>query len=69
MSPDLFSSHSLRRGGATYLLMAVSSIQEIKTQHDWMSDCVYLYLKVPLQERIADDIRVANLLASVGSLA
>lgn len=69
LNPDLFSSHSLRRGGATYLLMAGSSIQEIKTRGDWASDCVYLYLRVPLQERISDDLRVANLLAAVGSPA
>lgn len=69
LDPSLFSSHSLRRGGATYLLMAGSSIQEIKTRGDWASDCVYLYLRIPLQERIADDIRVANLLSAVGSPA
>lgn len=67
LDPKSFSSHSLRRGGATYLLLAGSSIQEIKTRGDWASDCVYLYLRVPLQERIADDIRVATMLASVGA--
>lgn len=69
LDPRDFSSHSLRRGGATYLLMTGSSIQEIKTRGDWVSDCVYLYLKVPLQERVTDDLRVAALLSSVVAVA
>ena len=49
--------------------MAGSSIQEIKTRGDWASDCVYLYLHVPLYQRIADDLLVVNLLAAVDSPA
>lgn len=60
-----FTSHSLRRGGCTYLSMAGASIEEIKVRGDWASDTVYRYLKTPLQQRILNDIQVAVSLASV----
>ena len=61
LEPRLFSSHSLRRGGATFLYMAGASIAEIKRRGDWTSDCVYKYLTAPLKVRIKDDMRVATM--------
>lgn len=66
LDPDLYSSHSLRRGGATYLSMSGARIEEIKARGDWASSCVYRYLRTPLADRIVDDIKVANVLAYTG---
>lgn len=59
LEPLEFSSHSLRRGGATFLAQQGASIEEIKSRGDWSSDCVYKYIKTPLSERIVFDMRVA----------
>ena len=63
LDPEQYSSHSLRRGGATFLLMIGVSIAEVKVRGDWKSDAVFEYLKVPLAHRIANDIKVAGLLS------
>ena len=60
-----FTSHSLRRGGCTFLAMAGATIEELKVRGDWASDTVYKYLKTPLQQRILNDLRVASTLSSV----
>ena len=57
-----FSSHSLRRGGCTFLSMCGASIEEIKIRGDWASDTVYKYLMTPLGARIVLDIKVASTL-------
>ena len=59
LDPRLFSSHSLRRGGATFLLMSGATISEIRERGDWTSDCVYKYLEVPLEVRIREDMVMA----------
>lgn len=64
-SPSSFSSHSLRRGGATYLSVSGASIEEIKSRGDWKSDCVYQYLRTPMDIRIVNDMKVASMLAKV----
>ena len=60
-----FSSHSLRRGGSTFLGMIGVSLEEIRTRGDWSSDCVMQYLKTPLDERVHQDLRVAALIEDV----
>ena len=44
-SPEDFSTHSLRRGGATWLLNAGALLHLIKILGDWRSDCVLKYLR------------------------
>ena len=63
LNPDDFSSHSLRRGGATFLSIQGASIQDIRVRGDWSSDCVYKYIQQPLSQRIISDIRVSVLLS------
>ena len=63
LDPVVFSTHSLRRGGATYLRLCGATILEIKERGDWKSDAVFEYLKASLQERMSRDIRVATMLA------
>ena len=64
LDPSKFSSHSMRRGGATFLSMIGVSVAEIKQRGDWQSDAVYEYLKAPLSVRIANDMKVADMLST-----
>ena len=61
-----FTSHSLRRGGCTFLSMCGASIEEIKARGDWASETVYTYLRTPLQVRVLNDLKVAATLAATG---
>ena len=63
--PSIYSSHSLRRGGTSYLRSVGATIEELKVRGDWKSDAVMLYIQQPLEERIAFDLRVASELDSV----
>lgn len=60
-----FSTHSLRRGGATFLRMCGASITEIKERGDWHSDAVYQYLQASVLERLSLDMRVAAILGAI----
>lgn len=64
LDPSKLSTHSLRRGGCTYLAMTGSSLEELRVRGDWSSDSIFAYLKTPLAVRIINDIRVASLLAN-----
>lgn len=64
LDPSSISSHSLRRGGCTYLAMCGATMEELRTRGDWKSDTVFTYLKTPLSERIINDMRVASALSS-----
>ena len=65
MDPDWFSSHSLRRGGTTFLWLAGASIEEIKARGDWSSDTYMTYLSTPMEERIRRDLQVATTISAV----
>ena len=47
-----FSSHSLRRGGASLAYKAKVPGELIKVQGDWASDAYLAYLSIPLEQRI-----------------
>lgn len=47
----VFSSHSLRRGGATAAANAGLSVEDIKEQGRWKSDAVRLYIRKSADER------------------
>ena len=51
-SPEKFSGHSLRRGGATFLYQCGASILEIQSCGDWQSSVFTRYLFVGLGERL-----------------
>ena len=40
-----YGTHSLRRGGATFLMLCGVPLHTIKAIGDWHSDCVTRYLK------------------------
>ena len=52
LSPAEFSTHSLRRGGATWLLSAGVPLHLIKILGDWKSDCVLQYLRPSPAQRL-----------------
>ena len=55
-----FASHSMRRGGATYMSMLECQVSEIKARGHWASDCVYRYIKPPLSHLAKVDKKVAD---------
>lgn len=55
-----FSSHSLRRGCATYLSHIGMPLHDIKTYGDWKSLSVLLYLSSDVSSRLFKDFPVAN---------
>ena len=66
LNPADYSSHSLRRGGTTFLWLTGASKEEIQSRGDWSSDAYKVYLTSPLEERIARDMQVAAAVAEVG---
>ena len=46
-----YFSHSLRRGGATWLLVAGVSVDMVKAIGDWKSDCVQKYIKPSTRDK------------------
>lgn len=46
-----YGTHSLRRGGATWLMTCGVPLHTIKSIGDWKSDCVQKYLKPNLNEK------------------
>lgn len=57
-----FSSHSLRRGSATFLSRIGLPLHDIKTYGDWRSLSVLLYLSGDIETRLLKDGTVANCL-------
>ena len=57
-----FSSHSLRRGGATFMNLVGISLDEIKDRGSWKSDAVLLYIKTPFSEKLKQEKELAKLL-------
>ena len=47
-----YASHSLRRGGATYMSMIDCTVPEIKARGGWKSDCVYRYIRQPMSHKL-----------------
>ena len=52
LEPKLFSSHSLRRAGATWAFHSEVPGELIKSHGDWASECYLKYLELSLQERL-----------------
>ena len=51
--PQAFTSHSFRRGGATFAYLCGVPTEIIKLLGNWKSDCYQKYLHLPLEARIA----------------
>ena len=53
VSPELYGTHSFRRGGATFALEAGVPLDTISLLGDWKSDAMFLYLHMPLSQRLS----------------
>ena len=51
--PAQFSSHSFRRGGASFAFLCGVPAELIKVLGNWKSDCYMKYLHFPLESRLA----------------
>lgn len=64
LAPDLYSGHSFRRGGATYLHKVGGSILQIQAAGDWSSQCFTRYLYLTTEERLKAQHLVSAALSS-----
>ena len=64
LAPDLYSGHSFRRGGATYLHKVGGSILQIQAAGDWSSQCFTRYLYLSTEERLKAQHLVSAALSS-----
>ena len=51
--PQVFSSHSFRRGGYTFAFLCGVPTELIKLLGGWESDCYFHYLEFPMEARAA----------------
>ena len=58
--PGSFSSHSLRRGGASFMSMIDCTIPQIKSRGNWSSDCVYDYVVPSMGHELAVDTKFSS---------
>lgn len=53
------SSHSFRKGGATFLSSIRVPIEKIKERGNWTSDAIFKYVCEPLHVKVANELKVA----------
>ena len=60
LDPVNYSSHSLRRGGASWAYRAGCSSEQIKLQGDWKSDCFSIYIDSSFEDRTVVSQKMAR---------
>ena len=65
LNPNLYSGHSFRRGGATFLHQVGGSILQIQAAGDWSSQCFTRYLYLSTQERLQAHFLLSNAISSL----
>lgn len=55
--------HSLRRGAATHMSVLGIPLHDIKSEGDWQSMSVLLYLASPLEHRLSTDLKISESLS------
>ena len=63
-SPEKYSGHSLRRGGATFLYSCGASILQIQSCGDWQSSVFTKYLFISLEQRLLSQQLMASKIGS-----
>ena len=63
-NPALYSGHSFRRGGASYLFRLGASVLQIQASGDWSSQCFVRYLHVSEGERLKVQQLVSRAISS-----
>lgn len=66
LDPTQYSSHSLRRGGATFLAMCGWPLGSIKSLGEWRSNVVEQYIDLPMSRKKSMDRLVAQALGGCG---
>ena len=64
LAPNLYSGHSFRRGGASFLHEVGCSILQIQAAGDWSSQCFTRYLYLSTEERLRAQHLVSAALSS-----
>ena len=64
LNPELYSGHSFRRGGASFLHKVGGSILQIMSTGDWSSSCFTRYLFLTEEERMEAQLLMAAALSS-----
>ena len=64
LSPNLYSGHSFRRGGASFLHTVGGSNLQIQAAGDWSSQCFTRYLYLTTEERLKAQHLISNALSS-----
>ena len=63
-NPSLYTGHSFRRGGASFLFKLGASILQIQASGDWSSQCFVRYLHVSEEERFKVQLLVSEAISS-----
>ena len=63
-NPALYSGHSFRRGGASFLYQVGGSILQIMSSGDWSSSCFTRYLFLTEEERLDAQLLMSKALSS-----
>ena len=64
VNPNLYSGHSFRRGGASYLYKLGADPILIKLSGDWLSDSYLRYVSVDLEHRMNAQQLMVNAISS-----
>ena len=62
----LYSSHSFRRGGATWAFKSGVNPSLIKMQGDWLSDCYLQYVKLDVSDKLETTTKMAQSIINLG---
>ena len=63
-SADLYSGHSFRRGGASYLHSCGGTVLMVQAAGDWSSSCFMRYLFLSLEERLRAQMLMSRAISS-----
>ena len=64
--PGLYSGHSFRRGGATYLHQCGGTALMIQASGDWSSQCFTRYLYLTEADRLHSQTLMAQAISAIG---
>ena len=67
-SADLYSGHSFRRGGASFLHSCGGTILMVQAAGDWSSNCFTRYLFLSVEERLRAQLLMSRAITSSVSL-
>ena len=68
LNPHDYGTHSFRRGGASFALEAGVPLDVISIMGDWKSDSVFLYLHMPLGQRLSAQRVIASHISTISHL-